>query len=59
MLETQSLCTGARTNLKDRVLGEVEKINFNVRQTKGDRAGPHAWKLCLFNPVELGEEFYD
>ena len=34
MLKTQSLCTGAKTNLKDRVLGEVEKNNFLVCQTK-------------------------
>ena len=59
MLKTQSLCTGAKTNLKDRILGEVEKINFIVCQAKGDRAGPHLWKLCLFNSGELDEEFYD
>ena len=43
MLIAQPLCTSAELNLRDRVLGEVEKNS--LCQAKGDAA-----KLCPLNP---------
>ena len=48
MPKTQPLCTGAESNLGDRVLGEVEKNSFIVLpggNTKGDTAG---WGLKIW-----------
>ena len=35
MLKAQPLCTGAESNLRDRVLGEVEKKSFIALPGKG------------------------
>ena len=42
MLKTRPLCTGAESNLRDRVLGEVEKNSFIALPGKGG----HGWALC-------------
>ena len=53
------LCTGAELNLRDRVLGEVEKKkkSFITLPGKGGPRGLMLSKLCP-NPGEFGEEFY-
>ena len=48
MLIAQPLCTSAELNLRDRVLGEVEKNS--LCQAKGDAA-----KLCPLNPGGFDE----
>ena len=56
MLKSQSLCTGAKANL--RVLGEVEKNSFIALPGKGG----HSWllplKIVCPNPGGFDEEFY-
>ena len=39
MLKSQPLCTRARSNLRDRVLGEVEKNSFIALPGKGGHNG--------------------
>ena len=39
LLKTQPLCTGAKSNLRDRVLGEGEIIALLLCQAKGDTVG--------------------
>ena len=41
------LCTGAKSNLRDRVLGEVEKNNFIALPGKGRNSGQMPSKLCV------------
>ena len=47
MLKTQPLCTGAQSNLGDRVLGEVEKNSFIAFTGKGGQSGLLPQKLCV------------
>ena len=46
MLKAQPLCTGAESNLRDRVLGEVEKKSFIVLSSKGGHSRLMPSKLC-------------
>ena len=57
MPKTQPLCTSAESNLRDRVLGEVEKNSFIALPGKGGHSGLVPQKLCP-NPGGFGEEFY-
>ena len=52
------LCTGAKSNLRDRVLGEVEKNSFIALPGKGGHNGLLPLKTMCPNPGEFGEEFY-
>ena len=47
MPKTGLWCTGSRLNLRDRVLGKVEKISFIVLPGKGDQSGFVPQKLCV------------
>ena len=58
MLKAQPLCTDAKSNLRDRVLGEVEKNSFIALPGKGGQSGLLHWKIMWPNPGEFGEEFY-
>ena len=58
MLKSQPLCTMARSNLRDRVLGEVEKNSFLLCQEKGDRMGLCLSKTVCSNLEGFSEEFY-
>ena len=50
MLKTRPLCTGAESNLRDRVLGEVEKKSFLVLPSKGEHSGLMSQKL--YDPTQ-------
>ena len=58
MPKTQPLCPGAQLNLRDRVLGEVEKNSSIALPGKGG----HSWLLPLKtvcpNLGGFGEDFY-
>ena len=56
--ENSALCTGARSNLGDRVLGEVEKNSFSALPSKGGHSWPMPSKLCVPTQGGFGEEFY-
>lgn len=58
MLKTRPLCTGAESNLIDRVLGEVEKNSFIALPSKGGHSGPVSFKTVCPNLGGFGEEFY-
>ena len=58
MLKTRPLCTGAESNLGDRVLGEVEKKSFIALPGKGGHSGLVPSKTVCPNPGGFGEEFY-
>ena len=58
MPKTWPLCTGVKLNLRDRVLGEVEKNSFIDLPGKGGTQQPHASKTVCPNPGGFGEEFY-
>ena len=58
MLKTGPLCTGAESNLRDRVLGEVEKNIFSALPGKGGCSGFVPQKLCPLSQRRFGEEFY-
>ena len=45
MLKTWPLCTGAKLNLRDRILGEVEKNSFIALPGKGGHNGIMPSKL--------------
>ena len=47
MLKTQPLCNNAESNLRDRVLGEVEKNSFIALPGKGGHSGLMPSKLCV------------
>ena len=47
MPKTPPLCTGAESNLKDRVLGEVEEKIFITLPGKGRHRGTQALKNCV------------
>ena len=48
--ETQPLCTSAEPNLRDRVLGEVEKNSFIALPGKGGHSGLMPSKTVCPNP---------
>ena len=54
-----SLYTGAKSNLGDRVLGEVEKDSFITLPGKGGYSGLLPRKSMCPNPGGFDEEFYD
>ena len=56
--KTQPLCTGAKSNLRDRALGEVEKNNFIALPGKGGHNGLVPSKTVCPNLGGLCEEFY-
>ena len=61
MPKTQPLCTGAKSSLGDRVLGEVEKNSFIALPGKGGHSGPVPSKtVCPYLAWGggFGEEFY-
>ena len=58
MLKTWPLCTSAESNLRDRVLGEVEKDSFIAFPGKGLHSGLVPPKIVCPNPGGFGEEFY-
>ena len=58
MPKTQPLCTGAESNLRDRVLGEVEKNSFIALPGKEGDSGLLASKTVCPNLGRFGEEFY-
>ena len=56
MLKAQPLYTGAKSNHRDRVLGEVEKNSFIAWPGKGGIWGFLPSKTMCLNPGEFGEE---
>ena len=58
MLKTWPLCTRAESNLRDRVLGEVEKNIFIALSGKGGCSRPLPLKTVCLNPEGFHEEFY-
>ena len=60
MLKTQPLCTGTESNLRDRVLGEVEKKSFILLCFAKQRwtQWAHVSKTVCPNPGGFGEEFH-
>ena len=58
MLKTQPLCTGAESNLGDRVLGEAEKNSFIVLPGKAGHSRLLPLKTVCPHPAGFGEEFY-
>ena len=57
LLKTQHLCTSAKSNLRDRVLGEVEKNGFIALPGKGGHSGFMPLKTVCPSPGGFGEEF--
>ena len=57
-LKTWPLCTGAESNLGDRVLGEVEKNSFIALPGKEGHSGLMPLKSVCPNLGGFGEEFY-
>ena len=58
MLKARHLCTGAKSNLRDRVLGEVEKNSFIALSGKGGHSRLLPSKTMCSNPGEFDKEFY-
>ena len=58
MLKTWPLCTGTESNLRDRVLGEVEKNSFITLPGKGGHSGLLPSKTMCPNSGGFDEEFY-
>ena len=58
MPKTQPLCAGAESNLRDRVLGEVEKNNFIALPGKRQHSRLVPIKTVCPNLEGFGEEFY-
>ena len=58
MLKAQPLYTGAKSNLRDRVLGEVEKHGFIALPGKGGHSGLMPLKIVHPNPGGFDEELY-
>ena len=58
MPKAQPLYTGAELNLRDRVLGEVEKNRFIALPGKGGHSGLLLSKNMCPDPGGFGEEFY-
>ena len=59
MLKACLLCTHAGLNLRNRVLGEVEKNSFIDLSGKGEHSGLLSWKTMHPNPGEFGQGFYN
>ena len=57
MPKTQPLCTGAESNLRNRVLGEVEN-SFVALRGKGRHSGTVPLKTVCPSLERTGEEFY-
>ena len=55
MLKTQPLCTSAKSNLRDRVLGEVEKNSFIALPGKGGHSKLLPLNTVCPNPEEFGK----
>ena len=53
MPKSRPLCTGAETNLRDRVLGEVEKNSFTALPDKGGHSGLMPLKDCVSQPGRM------
>ena len=58
MPKTWPACTSAKVNLRDRVLGEVEKNGFIALPDKGGHSGLMALRTMCPNQEGFGEEFY-
>ena len=58
MPKTWPLCPGAELNLRDRVLGEVEKNSFIALPGKVGHGRLLPAKIVCPNPGGFGEEFY-
>ena len=58
MPKTWLLCTSAKSNLGDRVLGEVEKHSFIALPGKGRHSRLPPSKTVCPHPGGFGEEFY-
>ena len=58
MLKTQPLCIGVESNLRDRVLGEVEKNSFIGLPGKERHSRLLLSKIMCSNLGGFGEEFY-
>ena len=58
MPKTRPLCTSAKANLRDRVLGEVEKNGFIALPGKGGQSGLMSRKTVCPNLGGFGEESY-
>ena len=56
-MKAWSLCAGAKSNLKDRVLGEVEKNSFIALPDKGGHSGLVPSKLCVPTQESLMRSF--
>ena len=57
-MKTRPLCMGTKSNLRDRILGEVEKNSIIALPGKGGHSGLVPWKTVCPNPGGFGEEFY-
>ena len=57
MPKTWPLCTGAKSNLRDRVLGEVEKNRFIALTGKGEHSGLMPSKTVCPNLGDLVRSF--
>ena len=57
MLKARPLCTGAELNLRDRVLGEVEKKSFIALPGKGGHSGLMPLKTVCPIPGDLVRNF--
>ena len=53
MPKTWPLCTSAELNLRDRVLGEVEKNSFIALLGKGGHRGRMPLKNCVSQPGRI------
>ena len=58
MPKTWPLCTGAESNLRDRVLGDVDKNSFIALPGKGGHRELMPLRTVCPNPRGFGEEFY-
>ena len=57
MPKTRPLCTGAKSNIRDIVLGEVEKNSFTALPSKGGHSGLMTQKLCVPTQEDLVRSF--
>ena len=57
MLKTQPLCTDAELNLRERVLGEIEKNSFVALPDKVGHSRLMSQKLCITTQEGLLRRF--
>ena len=57
--KTRPLCTSAKSNLRDRVLGEAEKSSFIALPDKWGHSRLLPQKTVCPNPGGFDEEFYN